>query len=131
MCRLGVKINFYGEKTPIFADRDQISQIMINLIHNGLKFTPSGGKVEVKVINKHDEVEISVKDNGSGITKADLPFIFERFYRADKSRSRLTGGSGIGLTIVKALVEAHHGRIKVRTKLGGGTEFIISLPSSK
>ncbi len=129
--RKGVTINLSGETALIFGDRDKISQIMINLIANGLKFTPAGGKVEVKVFKKPNEVTISVKDNGSGIDEVDLPFIFERFYRADKSRSRLTGGSGIGLTIVKTLVEAHQGRITVNSKTGSGTEFIILLPQSK
>lgn len=129
--RKGVTINLIGEATQIFADQDKVSQIMINLISNALKFTPSGGAVEVKVSQRISEVEITVKDNGLGISSEDQPFIFERFYRADKSRSRLTGGSGIGLAIVKSLVEAHQGTVTVKSKAGIGTEFIIILPLTK
>lgn len=125
--RKGVAINLYGEKTLVCADRDKISQIMINLIDNGLKFTPAGGKVEIHVFKGVNEVGIKVKDNGCGISEEDLPLIFERFYRADKSRSRLTGGAGIGLTIVKTLVEAHQGTIDVKSEVGKGTEFTILL----
>lgn len=129
--RKGSTLNFYGEPVMIFADRDMLTQIMINLISNGLKFTPAGGKVEISASKLKDGIEISVGDNGPGIDSDDQPFIFERFYRADKSRSRLTGGSGIGLTIVKALVETHHGVIKVNSTKGTGTEFIIFLPQAK
>jgi two-component system sensor histidine kinase BaeS len=127
--RKGVTIDLSGETALIFADRDKISQVMINLIANGLKFTPAGGRVEIAIIKRDNEIEIRIKDSGCGIAEADLPFVFERFYRADKSRSRLTGGSGIGLTIVKTLVEAHQGRITVNSKPGSGTEFVIFLPS--
>ena len=82
-----------------------------------------------KFISTNKEFSIEkIKDNGNGIAQENLPFIFERFYRADKSRSRTTGGSGIGLTIVKSLVEAHGGTISVDSKLNSGSEFIISLP---
>ncbi len=128
--RKGVAINFYGEKALICADRDKISQIMINLIANGLKFTPAGGKIEIHVLKGVNGVEIKVNDNGCGIAEEDLPLIFERFYRADKSRSRSTGGTGIGLTIVKTLVEAHQGAITVKSEVGIGTEFILSFPQS-
>ena len=124
--RKGVAINLIGEAIPIFADQDKISQVMINLLSNALKFTPSGGVVEVEVSQRISEVEITVKDNGLGISPEDQPFMFERFYRVDKSRSRLTGGSGIGLAI-----EAHQGTVTVKSKVGIGTEFIIILPLTK
>lgn len=127
----GVSLQLFGEPTTIVADRDKISQIMINLISNGLKFTPAGGRVDIHVSDLNQGVEIRVMDNGAGIASEDLPFIFERFYRADQSRSRITGGSGIGLTIVKALIEAHHGQIEVKSQVGGGTEFILFILSSK
>ncbi len=126
--RKRVSLNFSGGPISILADRDKISQVLINLISNGLKFTPEGGEVGITVSSVQNRVEIRVKDTGCGIAPEDLPLIFERFYRADKSRSRLTGGSGIGLTIVKTLVEAHHGTVKVKSEFGVGTEFLISLP---
>lgn len=126
-----IDINFVGENELVQADKDKISQVIVNLISNALKYTPEGGAVEVSVKGAEDVTEISVKDNGVGIPDEDLPFIFERFYRADKSRNRLTGGSGIGLTIAKAITEAHKGCIEVQSKINEGTKFIISLPKEK
>ncbi len=127
----GLEIKFNGKREFVLADKDKISQVIINLISNALKYTPKGGTVEVSVKGAEDITEISVRDNGIGIPEEDLPFIFERFYRADKSRNRMTGGSGIGLTIAKAIVEAHKGKIDVLSKLNEGTEFIVSLPKNK
>lgn len=124
----GIGIFFESENEEIFADKDKFSQVVINLVSNALKYTPNGGTVSVSIKGAEDITEISVKDNGPGIPEEDLPFIFERFYRADKSRNRLTGGSGIGLTIVKTITEAHKGRIEVQSKINEGTEFIISIP---
>lgn len=121
-------IKFYGQKEIVFADKDKISQVIINLLSNALKYTPEGGRVEVKVECNGDMINIIVKDTGEGISPEDLPYIFERFYRADKSRNRLTGGAGIGLTIAKAIVEAHKGRIRANSRINEGTEFIVSLP---
>lgn len=123
-----IALTFQGKNVKVLADRDKVSQVIINLISNALKYTQKGGDVKVSV-NENDKLAwISVKDNGAGIPEADLPHIFERFYRADKSRNRLTGGSGIGLTIAKAIVKAHNGNIEVKSKVNEGTEFIISLP---
>ena len=91
----------------LVADRDKIAQIIVNILSNALKYTNEGGRIAVTVTGDVKDICISIKDNGNGIAQENLPFIFERFYRADKSRSRTTGGSGIGLTIVKSLVEAH------------------------
>lgn len=121
----GIEIVLRGESEEVFADKDKISQVIINLISNALKYTPKGGTVSVCVKGAVDITEISIKDDGQGIPEEDLPFIFERFYRADKSRNRLTGGSGIGLTIVKAIIEAHKGCVVVQSKANIGTEFII------
>lgn len=123
-----IKLAFNGKIEEVFADKDKISQVVINLVSNALKYTPEGGTVNISVKGAEDITEVSVKDNGPGIPQEDLPFIFERFYRADKSRNRLTGGSGIGLTIVKAITEAHKGRIEVQSRVNHGTEFILSLP---
>jgi signal transduction histidine kinase len=123
-------ITLTAENQQITADRDKISQVIINLISNARKYTPEGGLVEVSIRNNNNNMLISVKDNGIGIPEEDIPYIFERFYRADKSRNRMTGGSGIGLTITKAIVEAHKGKIEVYSSVNTGTEFIVTLPDS-
>jgi two-component system, OmpR family, sensor histidine kinase BaeS len=120
-----IEVTFRGEEEMITADKDKITQVLINLMSNSLKYTPEHGKVEIEVKDLKDKTQISVKDNGVGISEEDLPFIFERFYRADKSRSRITGGAGIGLAITKSIIEAHKGSIKVNSKLNEGTEFIV------
>jgi len=126
----GIDIRFTGEKEILYADKDKISQVMVNLLSNALKYTSEGGKVEVRVKGSNETAEITVRDTGKGIPPEDLPHIFERFYRADKSRNRLTGGAGIGLTIAKAIIDAHKGNIQVRSKVDEGTEFVILLPKN-
>lgn len=126
----GIEINFYGAEEPIHADKDKISQVIINLISNALKYTPKGGSVELRVKSVDNMTQLTIKDSGAGIPDEDLPYIFERFYRADKSRNRLTGGSGIGLTIVEAIVGAHKGKVSVTTQLNKGTEFTVLLPKT-
>ncbi|HEX3045565.1 MAG TPA: ATP-binding protein, partial [Bacillota bacterium] len=123
-----VDLNFTGADLLMEGDRDKISQVLVNLLSNSLKFTPAGGRVEVSLTQKEELVELVVQDTGIGIAAADLPYIFERFYRADKSRNRMTGGSGIGLAIVKAIVEAHGGTVEVESELGQGTRVIVQLP---
>jgi two-component system, OmpR family, sensor histidine kinase BaeS len=125
-----LEINFTGSKEEIFADKDKVSQVVVNLLSNALKYTPEGGKVNVNVKGTEEITQFVVKDNGPGIPKEDLPYIFERFYRADKSRNRLTGGSGIGLTIIKAIVEAHGGNVDVNSSREYGSEFIVSFPKN-
>lgn len=116
------------QEQNIEADKDKITQVMVNIISNSLKYTPEGGTIRISTSGGDNEVEFSIKDSGIGISKEDLPYIFERFYRADKSRSRGTGGSGIGLAIVKSLVEAHGGTISVKSEPGSGSEFVIVFP---
>ena len=110
------------------ADRDKVTRIVVNILSNALKYTDEGGKIEVAVEGDTDIARVRVRDTGIGISPEDLPFIFERFYRADKSRSRATGGSGIGLAIAKSLAEAHGGTIEVTSEPGAGSEFTVSLP---
>lgn len=126
----GLEIELNSKEEFILADKDKISQVVINLISNALKYTPSGGIVKVSIWRKENNIILSVKDNGNGIPPEDIPYIFERFYRADKSRNRMTGGSGIGLTISKAIAEAHKGRIEVFSKINSGTEFMVTLPDN-
>lgn len=125
-----ITLSFEGEQTSIIGDKDKITQVLVNLLSNALKYTPDGGRVQVLINSQKDCTELFIKDNGIGIAEEDLPHIFERFYRADKSRSRKTGGSGIGLTITKAIVDAHGGEINVLSKLGEGTEFYVKLKRS-
>ena len=121
-------VDFHGEVSQVFADRDKISQVIVNLLSNALKYNPAGGTVTITVY--HDEAQgvFKIRDNGMGISPEDLPHIFERFYRADKSRARESGGAGVGLAIVKAIVDAHWGKLSVTSIIDEGTEFTISLP---
>jgi two-component system, OmpR family, sensor histidine kinase BaeS len=111
-------------------DKDKFKQIMHNLLTNAHKFLKPKGRVEVILKKEKWNIVIKVIDNGIGIPKEDLPYIFERFYRSDLSRNRKTGGSGIGLAITKAFVEAHGGRIYVESKLNKGTTFTIEFPDT-
>jgi len=113
---------------PIRADSQKIHQVMINLLHNAISYTPEGGSITVEARPLSEGVEISVIDNGIGIPPDDLPRIFERFYRVDKGRSRELGGTGLGLSIVKHIVEAHGGRVRVESKAGKGSRFTFFLP---
>jgi signal transduction histidine kinase len=110
------------------VDKDKIVQVFYNLISNAIKYTPSGGTILLSVSGNEEQVRILVQDTGIGISEEDLPHIFERFYRADTSRTRETGGAGIGLAIVKSIVKAHNGSVKVNSESGKGSEFFICLP---
>jgi two-component system, OmpR family, sensor histidine kinase BaeS len=109
-------------------DKDKFKQIMYNLLSNSYKYSKEGGEVIIRLKKDNNLIEIYVEDNGMGIPKNDLPFIFERFYRGDLSRTRETGGSGIGLTITKGFVEAHGGRIEVESIYEKGSIFKLTLP---
>jgi signal transduction histidine kinase len=117
-----------GEKSVVLADRDRIKQVVLNLLSNAVKYTPEGGSITVQVMDNSAESTILVSDTGIGIPDKDIDHIFERFYRTEKSRSRQTGGAGIGLTIVKSIMEAHNGTVEVFNKEGEGSTFIIRLP---
>jgi signal transduction histidine kinase len=116
---------------PVRIDWQRVNQVLHNLLENAVAHTFKGGSINVAATELDGWVEISVADTGEGIPAADLPNIFERFYRVDKSRARVTGGSGLGLTIAKRLIEAHGGRITVESKLGGGTCFSFTIPVEK
>ncbi|MDF2548880.1 MAG: histidine kinase [Anaerosolibacter sp.] len=119
-----------GLDMRVIMDRDKIKQVLINLLTNAYKYTNESGSVWVKLEDKYDEIIIEIKDTGIGIQEKDIPYIFERFYRGDISRSRETGGTGIGLSITKVLVEAHGGKIQVESNVGEGSIFSIHLPKS-
>lgn len=116
------------EETPVIADYYRMKQCMVNLISNALTYTPRDGTITVGYRISGDHIEISVKDSGPGIPGEDLPYLFDRFYRVDKSRSKKTGGMGIGLSITKAIVEKHGGEIRVDSEIGHGTVFTMSFP---
>ena len=116
------------EEVEIFADEDLLSQVWSNLLHNSIKFTPQGGRVCVEVHRRDNWIEYRITDTGIGIPEEAQARVFERFYKADTSRERSSGGSGLGLTIAKKIVELHQGTIGVTSQPGVGTAFIISLP---
>lgn len=114
---------------PVYhGDRDRIQQVLINLVDNAIKFTPAAGTVTLDIAFQGEVFTIKVMDTGIGIPEIDRPHIFDRFYRVDKSRSRVTGGVGLGLSIVKDIIVAHGGTIHVESELNQGTCFVISLP---
>ena len=116
----------------VLADEDRIGQVLLNLVGNALQYTPPGGKVRVTAAAQSGEVYIAVSDSGMGIPAEHLPHLFTRFYRVDKSRSRAGGGSGIGLTIAKYLVEAQGGSIWAQSEgAGRGSTFTFSLPTAR
>ena len=113
------------------VDSERIGQVLRNLLTNALAFTPAQGRIEISAHSSDDWVQVSVTDTGVGIAAEDLPFVFERFYRADKSRTRATGGAGLGLAIAKQWVEAHGGKICVESERGHGTTFTFTLPQAQ
>ncbi len=116
------------ERITVYFDKDKIRQVLLNLLSNALKFTPPGGKIEIKALQRDGYVYISICDNGVGIPADESERVFERFYRVDKTRSRDSGGTGLGLSIAKQIVEAHGGSIFLKSKPGEGTEVTFSLP---
>jgi two-component system phosphate regulon sensor histidine kinase PhoR len=114
---------------PLFvkADKERIRQVLINLLDNSIKYGTDGGKTKVSFFDMDENILIEVTDNGLGVDSKDVPRLFERFFRVDKSRSREQGGSGLGLAIVKHIIEAHHQTINVRSSIGVGTTFAFTL----
>jgi two-component system phosphate regulon sensor histidine kinase PhoR len=126
-----VQLNYQGPRPlTVVANRDQIEQVMINLVDNAIKYTPAGGKVEVTANSVDKFVTVYVADTGIGILSQDLPRLFERFYRVDKARSRQSGGTGLGLSIVKHIVETHGGKVMVESEYGRGSVFSFTLPAN-
>jgi len=120
-----------NDASPILFDPDRIEQVLTNLIDNAIRHTPKGGKVKVSVVSEDRGVRMEVIDSGSGIPEDDLPFVFERFYKADKARTRGRAGTGLGLAIAKNIIDAHRGTITVQSKIGTGTTFTFFLPRKK
>jgi len=126
---VSIHINSRGNNLFINASRNRIKQMLINLIDNGIKYNVSGGGILISVYKNAGWLIMKVKDTGIGIPEEHLPRIFERFYRVDKGRSRSMGGTGLGLSIVKHIVNLYNGDIKVQSRPGAGTEFIIRFPA--
>lgn len=120
-----------GEALFVLGDKKRLYQVVYNLLSNAVKYTPEGGTICVRIGKEAGMVKLTVRDSGIGISAQELPFVFERFFRADRSRNRRTGGSGIGLSIVKAIVLAHGGTVSVESEVGQGSTFTVVLPSSE
>lgn len=123
-----LEVILQGEHYELMADPDRLKQVVVNLLSNAIKYSAKGARIQFHIYETRDIVGFRIKDTGIGIPEQELPYIFERFYRADKSRNRATGGTGIGLTIVKSIVEAHGGKVSVHSVLNEGTEFTVVLP---
>jgi len=118
---------FETERLFVRADADAIQRVLLNLLHNAVKFTPEGGNIIVRTSSNHDTVQVEVEDNGPGIPKDELPHVFERFYKADKSRGLDKTGVGLGLAIVRNIILSHHETIRAESEEGRGAKFIFTL----
>jgi signal transduction histidine kinase len=126
---VSISIDLASELPHVNIDTQRIAQVLHNLLENALAHTGEGGYITIGATRKANWIEVAVTDTGAGITEEDLPNIFERFYRVDKSRTRATGGSGLGLTIAKRLIEAHGGSIEAQSEIGKGSRFAFTLPT--
>jgi signal transduction histidine kinase len=126
----GLELTVETPKKPIyvFADAGRLQQVMHNVLENAMRYTETGGKIVVRIEAAPGEALVSVSDTGVGIPEADLPYVFERFFRSKGSRATNPGGSGLGLSIVRWIVEAHKGKVTVESQLGKGSTFTVRLP---
>jgi signal transduction histidine kinase len=127
---INLSVEIPGNLPPVLIDYQRVNQVLHNLMANAIIHTASGGQIKVSASQEQRLVKVNVTDNGEGIPAKDLPYVFERFYRVDKSRSRNRGGSGLGLTIAKRIVEAHQGTIQAQSELGKGSVFSFTVPVS-
>ena len=125
---LTLSVELPPDLPAVLVDADRVRQVIANLLHNAIKFTPPGGRVTLSAAAEGDEVIVEVRDTGIGIAKTDLPRVFERFYKGDRARTRGRGGTGLGLAIARHIVDAHGGRVWVKSKEGKGSSFFFSLP---
>lgn len=126
---ISLNINIQQRMPQALGDLDRVEQVLLNLVHNAIKFTPSGGTVSVSADSYNDMIRVSIKDTGVGIAADDLPRVFERFYKADKARSG--GGTGLGLAIARHIIEAHGGEIRAESTEGKGSTFTFTLPPAE
>jgi len=125
---LELSVDVPGEAVRAFIDSDRMQQVLHNLLENAIRYTHPGGKIRVRLTSRPSEASIEVSDTGIGIPPQDLPFVFERFFRSDRARRAYQGGSGLGLSIARWIVEAHKGTIAVESEVGKGTTFTVRLP---
>jgi signal transduction histidine kinase len=114
---------------PVRLDARRIGRVLANLTSNALRHTSAGGRIHLTARRTPEGIEVEVRDTGEGIRPEDLPYVFDRFYRGEKSRSRATGGVGLGLAIAQGIVEAHGGHIRVESEMGHGARFVFLLPA--
>ncbi|MGE5545219.1 MAG: two-component system histidine kinase PnpS [Bacillota bacterium] len=126
----GIKVETFFPEDPVMtkADWDRITQVMINLLDNAINYSREGGTIEIEIEDRAHDIMVQVTDHGSGIPRHETSRIFERFYRVDKARTRKGGGSGLGLSIAKHIIEVHGGYIDVRSRVGHGSTFFFTLP---
>jgi two-component system phosphate regulon sensor histidine kinase PhoR len=126
--RQTLRMNLADNVQQIMGDEEYLHRALFNLVDNAVKYTREGGEISLATSTSDGMVSVEIADNGIGIPQEDLPRIFERFYRVDRSRSREMGGTGLGLSIVKHVVQSHGGTIAVQSELGEGSRFVINLP---
>ncbi len=129
----GIKLIFdgdYSEPIWVEADKKRMYQVISNLVTNSINYGKQGGRTKISIMDMNENYLVEVNDNGIGIAKQDIPRLFERFYRVDKSRSREQGGTGLGLAIVKHIIEAHQQTINVRSSVNEGTSFVFTIKKS-
>ncbi|MDR1952815.1 MAG: GHKL domain-containing protein [Elusimicrobiota bacterium] len=125
-----LRLDIDGMPAVVSIDKDRTGGVIGNLMSNAVKYTSKGGHIQISVRETDSEVVLTIEDSGAGIPENELPFIFERFYRADKSRNRNTGGAGIGLAIVKSVIAAHGGTVVAQSKPNKGSKFVVTFPKS-
>jgi signal transduction histidine kinase len=125
---INVKLKRIGSDRNMMGDETKIERMFLNLLRNAIKYNNNGGLINIIIEFAAEEVLVSIKDNGIGIPAEDLPFIFDRFYRVDKSRTRQEGGTGLGLAICKWVANIHWGKITVESSLEKGSKFTVNLP---
>ena len=123
-----INLDLSLDKLMFMGDEGLLSQVWVNLLHNAIKFTPASGNISVTLTENENAICCSIADNGIGISETDQIHLFERFFKVDKSRDRSLGGNGLGLSLVKKIVTMHKGQIRLKSVLGKGTEFIMTLP---
>jgi len=125
---LSLRTEVPGEEVHAFVDLDRLRQVFHNLVENAVRYTPAGGSIVLSLERAPGEARLCVRDSGMGIPADDLPFVFERFFRSDRARRAYSGGSGLGLSIARWIVEAHKGTLSAESEVGKGSTFTVRLP---